>query len=182
MELGGYVVIVCVVVVGLLLKIADLQGLLKELRKKLIEGDIFIIEPLLETRKGFIIDGDADALKIADCVVIYHQKNGQMEWTGVGKFYTIKEPINGHKIHEKLHPEASDQEVLNRNYLDFLVKNQELIPSNWPLIIPFFGTVYRELNSGRCFVKCLSRRDGIYMSEKHYLDTEFDCRMGVILK
>lgn len=172
MELGGYIIVSCAVVY-LLFRVFNLQGIVKELRMELMEHNVFAIEPLLETKTEFIIDGDAEALPVAGCMIAYHQKNGQLKWTGAGKFYINKESIRGHELHEKLLPEYFDYEVLNRNYLDFLVKNQDIIPKNWPLLIPFFGTVYRQLSDGRCFVKCLSRRDGIYMVENRYLDTDF---------
>lgn len=182
MELGGYVVIVCVVVVGLLLKIADLQGLLKELRKELINQRIETFGFPSSSAKEYVIDCDAEAFSIPGCVVIFHQKNGKLKWTGIGRFYATKEPIKGVKLREQLYSEEFGQEVLNGNYLDFLKDNQYLIPNDWPLVIPFFGTVYRKLENGRCFVRCLTRRDGIYATQNQYLDAEFDCRMKVILK
>lgn len=171
-----------VIILLLLVKIICFKNDNDDLRKKLAKKNVFVIEPLLKVNVDYYIDGDADPLPEAGCFVTYHKKNGQLKWIGVGRFYANYEPIRGHELHEKLHEEIVEQEVLNRNYLEFLIKHRNLIPHNWPLVIPFWGTVYREIISSKCFVKCLVRRDGIYMVENRYLDTDFDVSMPAIIK
>lgn len=177
----GWVIIGFVILV-LLIKLANLRSINKSLRMEIMEMNIFTITPLTEVKEKHFIDGDADPLSIDGCTVVYHQKNGRLEWTGSGRFYANKEPIRGHELHEKLHEEGFEQDVLNRNYFDFMIKHLELIPYNWPTCIPFWGTVYRRASDNRCFIKCLSRRDGIYVAEYRWLDTEFNSTMPAIVK
>lgn len=165
-------------------KVINLENVNEELRIKITKRSLFIINSsvALEKLEQYYIDGDASPVSIDGCFVAYHKKNGRLKWKGSGKFYTSKESVRGHDLYQYLQEELFGLEVLNRNYLDFLLKHSELIPQNWPPFIAFWGTVYRQSLDGRCFINCLVKRDGVYQVEKHWLDSFFDENMPAILK
>lgn len=173
-------IILLVIIFCLLFRVLNLKNENTKLKEKLLERNIFVIESLktLENVGEYYIDGDADPLPVDGYTVVYHKKNGRLKWENFHKFYIPEKSIRGHELHEIL----LEFDVLNRNYLDFLIKHCQLIPNNWPTFIPFWGTVYCQISSGHCFIKCLVRRDSIYVVEKRWLNSYFDANMPAILK
>ncbi len=182
MEISGIIIIILVITVFyLFIKATNLEIINQEFQKKNMKKNFFVLEQVLSIDEDYYVDGDDGPLIIPNCVIAYHRDFPKVKWTGDVRFYASREPIRGHQLHEKLHLDSS-LEVLNGNFLDFLIKHPELIPANWPTFISFFGTVYRQISDGRCFVRCLVKKNDNYVVENHWLDANFDAIMPVIIK
>lgn len=78
--------------------------------------------------------------------------------------------VQGHKLREKL----KGKPILNACVLDYLFEKQKLIPKSWKektkdgwtKYIYFWGTIYRDPDTDRLFVRCLCFIDGSWY--RHY--------------
>lgn len=100
-----------------------------------------------------VIDCDADPMIPDGWKLEEHQKSGQLKWdpTKVHLFLSgpqqKSEMIGGYKLREEL----KGKPVLNACVLDYLLKNQHLIPEDWKQddkgrtrYIFFWGTIFRD--------------------------------------
>jgi hypothetical protein len=98
-----------------------------------------------------VIDCDACPFVPDGWKVEEHQKGGSFQWDASKVQLWLAEGQRNGKWLEcnKLRKELSGKPVLNANVLDYLLKNQLLIPEEWRgKSIFFWGTVYRNSVGG----------------------------------
>lgn len=81
-----------------------------------------------------------------------HNRSGQLEWDVKKLTLHVVEDqdINGYELFKELRWKG-----LNANVLDYLLKNQELIPDEWKgMVVNFWGTTYRD-SGDNLWVRCL---------------------------
>lgn len=122
-----------------------------------------------------IIDCDAPPLLPSGWGVEQHSRTGQLEWDPtrvklhLTKAQKSRKILKGHKLYKEL----KGQRVLNVCVLDYLLKNQDLIPEEWGVKWVFFwGTIYVDAE-GKRHVRYLCRRRGIWQWRSYCLDEHF---------
>ena len=95
-----------------------------------------------------------------------------------GKHCLPKKDITGHVLRKEL----ARFRALNATLLDFLLRNQALIPEDWKSIrVCFWGTIYRANKDKRLFVKCLYFHYGRWRTEMVCLDKSFDAKSFALI-
>ncbi len=99
--------------------------------------------------------------------VVEHQKNGVFHWDPkkvhlfVSKDQKV-DSVSSKKLQKTFKRKKIN--VLNANFLDFLVKHQELIPADWKdEVVVFWGTIYQGINE-RLYVRTLEWQIDRYVS------------------
>jgi hypothetical protein len=73
-----------------------------------------------------------------------------------------------------LRKELAHQPTLNANVLDYLLKNQTLIPEEWKIWrVSFWGTIYGGLDDDLC-VRCLGWYGGRWLWGYRWVDSVYD--------
>ncbi len=125
-----------------------------------------------------VIDCNADPVLMNGWSVEKHEKTGSFKWDPKQvQFYLSKSQNKDSYIEgNKLRKELAGKPVLNASVLDYLLKNQQLIPEEWKektngytTCIFFLGTIYRDVLGDRC-VRCLSWHDGAWRWNYRWLD------------
>ena len=95
-----------------------------------------------------IIDCDgAPYMRYSDWKIVEHRRGGQLEWDEerVSLHFSATQKKGKSVAGCYILKEIKKLLLLNANVLDYLLKNQELIPEEWKkLQVYFWGTIYRE--------------------------------------
>jgi hypothetical protein len=104
-----------------------------------------------------------------------HQKRGQFDWnpSDVKLHLSPKQQGSGGIEGNKLREELIGKGPFNANLLDYLLKNQDLIPEQWKSkFVYFWGTVYRDSGNNPC-VRCLYWHRGEWRWHYGWLASHF---------
>ena len=179
-----------VVIVFLFFKNISLRKERKELKEALKrrEESIKKESSVLESFGQYYVDCDADPLEIEGYTVISHKQIGLWKFNPCPAFYLSEiQKDKNNKTHGtirgcELYQEITDKNVLNGNVLDFLLLHPGLIPKEWLLPLPFWGSIYMENKTGQCFVRCLVHYlDGVYGHSMHWLGAYLSPEQPAIL-
>jgi hypothetical protein len=122
-----------------------------------------------------LVDLDAGPSVPVGWKVQEHQKGSQFEWNPTKvKLHLSPDQERGNVIEgDKLREELKGQSVYNANLLDYLLKNQHLIPEEWKgKYIFFWGTIYRDSKKNLC-VRCLCWHRGAWRWHYGWLASDF---------
>jgi hypothetical protein len=112
------------------------------------------IKDVLEGRseiKPIEVDLDTDPFIPEGWSVIEHKKGGKWKYdsTKVGLYLSKKQQDGGVIGGQDLRKELESQSVMNANLLNFYLKNQRIIPSEWKgKAVFFWGTIYKSIGGG----------------------------------
>ncbi len=121
------------------------------------------------------IDCDADPFVPDGWMVEEHYKGGQID------FYPAKMTLHlddvqkegGVIVGNDLRKSLQGKQVMSACVLDFLLKNNHLIPDSWKgQHVFFWGTIYRH--GRRLIVRCLCRSDGRWRWRNRWLNRRWD--------
>jgi hypothetical protein len=109
-------------------------------------------------KEKFTVDCSADPLILKPCKVRNHDKGSSETKLSFKTIGLLLAGDQHNALAEKVYERLKKKKVrlLNANVLDFLLKNQVLIPDSCKeLTIVFWGTIY-EYENGELFVRTLS--------------------------
>lgn len=123
-----------------------------------------------------IIDCDADPFVPDGLTVLEHRKGGQLVWdiTRVKSdpypYLTYGDQVGAKNVFLK---SLENKSMMNANVLDYLLRNQHLIPDDWKgKLVCFYRTVYRPSNGGSQRVRYLAWNGRTFTSGHHQVDND----------
>lgn len=128
---------------------------------------------------GQIIDGDANPFIPEGKKVKQHLKIGQIRWNKEAQkgalFLSEGQKDNCYIKGSKIPWELPTMQILNANVLDYLLKNQHLIPEEWKeKKVCFWGTIYCSPDNDHYeYVRSLYWDDEEWHSTCTWLDFDF---------
>ena len=137
-----------------------------------------------------IVDCDANPVAPLGCRIEEHKKGGQfpLDMSKV-KLHLSRNQVDGNIIKgNKLREELVSKPVLNINILNYLLRNQELIPEDWKRDtnncirwIFFWGTIYRN-SEDHLFVRYLFWDNSMWVWSYYRLDRTWsnDCPAAIL--
>ena len=111
-----------------------------------------------------IIDCDADPFVPDGLTVVEHRKGGQWKFDHdkVALYLSLEQLTSTVIRGDELFRDLKNKPVLNANVLDHLLAHPHLIPESWERdgegkgrSIYFWGTIYRDDDDDRFYVRCL---------------------------
>jgi hypothetical protein len=144
------------------------KGFLTDVRQALL--GFAEIKPL-----EHIIDCDANPVIPSGLTIEKHVKGGTLRWVKEQVLLHLSKKqekggvIGGHDLRKEL----ENEKVMNACVLDYLEKNQHLIPESWKgKAVFFWGTIYRDAN-GSLYVRFLCWGVDRFVSRYCYLDFDW---------